>query len=246
MGRGRACEISLNLCSIFVTESPYQRDTLIRYLLDELHTYEEDHSDALNPTKLQPVEQATTHSTPDPLLVNLFTIVQSIQAGVSQLQAWQQQLSEPSSRISSDDCLPPPNRISMLPVFFPHYSQPPSQVHGTWSAGPLITHLGPLTSTHAQSASLTQGPPPSFLADAPCLPVIPEIDRRAGGDGWRQLVKDWETADPQRGLLTPLKDWPKHWYDSEGVNRKALYGQREIIAKEFIERYVSLDQQHMY
>ncbi|KIJ91643.1 hypothetical protein K443DRAFT_48250, partial [Laccaria amethystina LaAM-08-1] len=25
------------------------RDTLIRYLLDELYTYEEDHSDALNP-----------------------------------------------------------------------------------------------------------------------------------------------------------------------------------------------------
>jgi hypothetical protein len=33
------------------TSACAKRDTLIRYLLDELYTYEEDHSDTLNPNK---------------------------------------------------------------------------------------------------------------------------------------------------------------------------------------------------
>ena len=38
--------LALSIINFFFS-FPFQRDTLIRYLLDELHTYETDHSDAL-------------------------------------------------------------------------------------------------------------------------------------------------------------------------------------------------------
>lgn len=43
--------------------SYYQRDTLIRYLLDELHTYEEDHSNALCPVHREEVSTVVMSQT---------------------------------------------------------------------------------------------------------------------------------------------------------------------------------------
>jgi hypothetical protein len=44
--------VSKSITTILSYYSPFiQRDTLIRYLLDELHSYEEDHSDALCPVQ---------------------------------------------------------------------------------------------------------------------------------------------------------------------------------------------------
>ncbi|KAF5333936.1 hypothetical protein D9758_018155 [Tetrapyrgos nigripes] len=212
------------------------RDTLIRYLLDELYTYEEDHSDALNPVKMP-----TSPSPPSSLNQTLITLVTSVAASVQSLQQSMVQL-------QSQWIQPPPSLAlqSDAPTFSSPLSSFPNQpLQSTQTANPNVSfwllgtmapahHLGPVTSTHLQAALTVQNPS-VFLADAPCMPIIPGIDQRAGENGWKQLVRDWETADPERGLLIPLKDWPKEWY--EGVSRKALYGQREIITKEFIERY---------
>jgi hypothetical protein len=60
--------------------------------------------------------------------------------------------------------------------------------------------------------------------------LIPSIPQ--GPDGWRQVVKDWEYADPNRSLL-PLWDWKDSWLKDSKQSQK--YHNWRMIAIEFIE-----------
>jgi hypothetical protein len=53
---------------------------------------------------------------------------------------------------------------------------------------------------------------------------------------WKDIVEHWLVGDPDRGLKTPLKDWPKEWY--QGANRRfaSKYQQRATIALEFVNQ----------
>jgi len=67
------------------------------------------------------------------------------------------------------------------------------------------------------------------------IPKVPD-----GEDGWKQVVRDWEYADPSRSLLVPLKDWPVDWYlraACASTTLGSLRNQRKIIATEFIDVY---------
>ena len=64
--------------------------------------------------------------------------------------------------------------------------------------------------------------------------VIPEIGRKLGARAWRQVIKDWEEADPSRGHEVALVNWDPKWHRSSGESVK--YGQRQMIALEFIGR----------
>ena len=64
--------------------------------------------------------------------------------------------------------------------------------------------------------------------------IIPEISRKLGARAWRQVIKDWEEADPSRCHEVALEKWDPEWHRSSGESVK--YGQRQMIALEFIER----------
>ena len=51
---------------------------------------------------------------------------------------------------------------------------------------------------------------------------------------WLTFVKDWEEADPARGLLIPLKDWEPEWRSDKTFAMN--YHSRKLIALEFIEK----------
>jgi hypothetical protein len=53
---------------------------------------------------------------------------------------------------------------------------------------------------------------------------------------WKDIVEHWLVGDPDRGLNTPLKDWPKEWY--QGANRwfASKYYWRATMALEFVNQ----------
>jgi len=65
--------------------------------------------------------------------------------------------------------------------------------------------------------------------------LIPEITRKLAGRAWKQVVKDWDEADPARSHYVALKDWDRTWHRDR--KESAKYGQRQMIALEFIDWY---------
>jgi hypothetical protein len=77
-----------------------------------------------------------------------------------------------------------------------------------------------------QKGSKSPLPPPP--EGAPLIPTIKD---------WQQNIKDWEVADPERLLLTPLRDWKEEWYTGEHKRRYGTkYSQRKVIPLEFINQ----------
>jgi hypothetical protein len=69
----------------------------------------------------------------------------------------------------------------------------------------------------------------------PDIPVLcPDGTRRPKKESWRDIVKHWQTGDPELGLHIPLKDWPREW--TQGANRlfAVKYHERSLIALEFL------------
>ncbi|THU82325.1 hypothetical protein K435DRAFT_766628 [Dendrothele bispora CBS 962.96] len=234
------------------------RDTLIRYLLDELHTYEEDHSNALLlGFKIDGSVKPDSEHTQSSLLAELANSVQSLETTMSKLHSQQGQIMNPIGPqfdIVSHFPVPanpnyytPFQYSNIIPQSIP-YPSPSSQYQhttGNTSFHPSILYnptsavpVGPSTTTHAQLAALSiseLASPPQFFSSAASIPVIPAITRSNGSRGWKIAVQDWQYADPSRGLTRALKDWPKEW--SSEIKRKVHYGQRRMIAEEFLNEY---------
>ncbi|KAK7451237.1 hypothetical protein VKT23_012575 [Stygiomarasmius scandens] len=240
------------------------KDTLLKYLLDELHTYEEDHSDALRPVDRcgskshagEAAELAPLSASEGRLLFTktLSELTRFIESSLKVGHHAPQTLVNPSPFHSYTPQPYPfvqPNphasynssfwQPGNFPPLCPSYNPPPSQPGQsapTLPHSPLLSQLGnvgpPGASTYFQIASSSLQTT-SLPLSAPGIPVIPPVSRKQGADGFLQVVRDWEHADPRRGLTRALRDWPKEWLQE--VGRQALYGQREMIATEFIEEY---------
>lgn len=64
--------------------------------------------------------------------------------------------------------------------------------------------------------------------------VIPTHNELLKPDRWLAYANDWTRPDPERGLLIPLKDWPKEWYTGrKRVQFAPLRRLRRVIAEEF-------------
>ncbi|KAG2140603.1 hypothetical protein DEU56DRAFT_734911 [Suillus clintonianus] len=206
------------------------RDTLVRYLLDELHAYENDYSDALAP----------------------------ISRGANTSLAGEQALMRPA--------LPAPSHWLVCAVSC-ELIRCASESHTPRPTPPYTPSRegGHLTATHrpspravtsqssilaSQRPAATKTTPPSKNTTSQSLPtaglVIPRVPvTRPNGTtspkskSWKEIVEHWLVGDPDRGLRTPLKDWPKEWY--QGANRRfaSKYHQRATIALEFINEYES-------
>jgi len=86
-------------------------------------------------------------------------------------------------------------------------------------------------SHNATTPSRRPAPVPSRI-----IPKVPD-----GEEGWKQVIRDWEHADPSRSLTVPLKDWPPAWYsrsECASATLGSLRNQRKIIALEFIDTCV--------
>lgn len=222
---------------------PSQRDTLIRYLLDELYTYEEDHSDALCPidrqassthagegSEVQPLSAAEgrefffAHSVETKKLLDL----------VGQLsQTVENQMSPPTlfpSPSQPNECLA---QSFPGPLFIPSNSS--SLRRGLSNYPTILNNSEDLINQPPLKRCRLENSRPNTI-ESPTGPshIIPEIGRSYGARGWVQVVKDWEEADLSRSHPTPLKDWLAEWHKT--TRQSSMYQQRQLIALEFIDR----------
>ena len=188
---------------------------LIKYLLDELWNYEQDHSDALCPIA---IDQSQSHageaSEQRPLTVAEGRVLFAAQTA---------QLTAAISRIH----LPSP---------------PPSNIHAKSSSSALVRQqttnssspLAPLRTCIFPHIPTSPLAPATLPVPTGPLCVVPNISR---ADGWKQAVKDWEEADLSRSLPVPLSQWTEQ-EKRDSKNQHSKWCQRQLVATEFIEEYV--------
>lgn len=250
-----------------------QRNTLIRYLLDELHTYETDYSDALAPfsreaesslageqalmrpasTEELRMVHASMTADVNHLRVDISAVNDSLRSLTSMVQAT-------SSCLKAAGHLPPTQleedpRFTLLRVSAssaespqistprhvrppPTHSRPLSSVRRSHGHAHITPTTRPLPSAAAHTASTQQLPSNGLVI--PRLPLVRSNGLKTPkAESWRDIITHWLVGDPDRGLKTPLKDWPQEWY--QGPNRKLAmqYQNRAVVAREFINHYQS-------
>ncbi|KAG1901248.1 uncharacterized protein F5891DRAFT_1144993 [Suillus fuscotomentosus] len=228
-------------------------DTLIRYLLDELSTYENDHSDALCPTQ----READASLLGEHLLVksvciqDLQSMHECISADVAGLRSDLHTLA--ATLYNGTGMCNAPHSSTLLsnpgnPCIVHHSSgslPPSSESQPCYPAIPSSTLSQPSALTRiTDGATILEVGSRSLVLPEKGL-VIPDVPTRHP-DGthtpraasWRQIVKHWTDGDPKHGLLLPLRDWPPEWI--RGKNKKFFamkYHQRSVIALEFLNRF---------
>ncbi|KAF8496362.1 hypothetical protein BU17DRAFT_72458 [Hysterangium stoloniferum] len=195
-----------------------KRDTLIRYLLDELYHYEEGHGDALHPIKVEK----------DVSFLNEHSSMQ-----VPTLMGWTQII-----KASLDEFLiifgAVVNRIQIqhLPKFIfnlnlLYQSRIPMRC--------LILHLqdhpfylSPLYYEYTRLRVSLSTIPKIIKHQKNNLDVLP---------GWKQAVDHWVKGDPSQNSPA-LKDWNPEWM--KGKYKKMYveaYYQHKVVALEFLKRF---------
>ncbi|KAJ7690479.1 hypothetical protein B0H17DRAFT_1134289 [Mycena rosella] len=238
------------------------RDTLVKYLLDELYTYEDDYSGMLLP--MQPavhksflgeasvIAPATTEQ--------LSLLYQSLSGDMRTMAGMMSSfvnsiVSLHNGPISSAPVAPEPS-----PSRQPYFPFNQSPIPGFFSPFPsaatraLVPIQLPTATGALVSIQLPGAPHPSPMPSSagrplptpglivPDIPVLlPDGSRSLSRDSWRIVVQHWLTGDSTHGLYKPLKDWPKEHYT--GVNKcfQMKRHNRMVIATEFITRHNSDD-----
>jgi hypothetical protein len=206
-----------------------QPTTLIKYLLDELHYYEEGHSDAL-----RPVQREATTSLLGEHRENRLATVGDLETALSSVH---QHFGEHMKNHLQEACttvlgyMQPP-APSPLPLITPHIIR--RGEHGATRHWRTYTHA-PLTANAPEQRVSECG---QMLADSLplglCIPSVPA--HLPPEEGWKSWVKDWESADANRGLTVPLCDWKAEWYSGKVRTKFGVkYGQRKRVALEFID-----------
>ncbi|KAF8519784.1 hypothetical protein BU17DRAFT_47457 [Hysterangium stoloniferum] len=197
------------------------RDTLIRYLLDELYHYEEGHGDALRPIK---VEKDTSFlnecsSTQVPTLTGW---TQIIKTSFEELRRDLQQ----DFQMTSNHC----NCVASNS--WHHSEQRPNLMHPR-------AQLQFTSIPHQDTIEVSSTRAPS---DPQITLRIPKIIKPKKGHAdvppaWKQAVDHWVRGDPSQNLPA-LKDWKPEW--TKGKYKKMYaeaYHQRKVVALEFLERF---------
>ncbi|KAJ7027695.1 hypothetical protein C8F04DRAFT_1212340 [Mycena alexandri] len=212
-----------------------QVDTLMRYLMDSLQSYESGHGDALYPfrnepaksfmgdsTALQPPTAAEFRVFGETILTKLDNLaIQSLsQSSVTALAPLIQQASPaPTSILPSHDS---PN---------PHLARSSASVNHSESNTVPPAGFGPNRSSAQENIS-SDG-----ISDGNAVVPIPgAIIPSVGKDehAWKRAVDQWYHGDPAKGLVVAIKDWPPHWYTgSMRLKTGTLYSNRKLLADEF-------------
>ncbi|KAG1725294.1 hypothetical protein EDD22DRAFT_961660 [Suillus occidentalis] len=270
-------------------------DTLVHYLLNKLHAYEADYSNALAPisrganNSLAGENVLVSPASTEELRLVHASVTADINCLCNDIGSINNSLHSLMNVVVQAACttatafqhLGSSQRFAVVPGSKSHTSHTPSlSPSPTYYVPPrslLIRGLRghPAAATHSPSSSSTgitgtsqndgaiaskqrerlglghpgsNGTLPSTRTTSQHLPthslVIPQVPFvHANGTtspknrSWKDIVEHWLIGDPNRGLKTPLKDWPKEWY--QGVNRQfaSKYHQRLTIALEFINDY---------
>ncbi|KAJ7656034.1 hypothetical protein DFH06DRAFT_1411728 [Mycena polygramma] len=204
-----------------------QVDTLMRYLLDSLQSYESGHGNALYPFRTEPDKSfmGDHNAMQPPTTAEFRALGEQILSKLNGLAAQTPtQLSVPAiaalvqqTSLSSNDNSPSP---------------PPSSLssHGTPPARVPVTG-GP---TQRQSDSLPQMRDGSDSNTV--IPIAGAIIPGVGKDSqaWKRAIDQWYLGDPTKGLMVALKDWPTHWYTgSMRLKTGTLYSNRKLLAEEY-------------
>ncbi|KAG1848191.1 hypothetical protein C8R48DRAFT_569353, partial [Suillus tomentosus] len=214
------------------------RDTLVRYLLDELHAYETDYSDALSPiSRGADASLAGEHALTRPASTEELRMVHaSVAADVNSLRNDMRSLTSCASRTTTPPYTTQPVRGAPTTAERPLSPRPIVSPMPTMALSTSSTSRRPRVPTTASSSQKL--PTPGLVI--PRVPVAhPNGTSSPKNKSWKEIVEHWLVGDRDRGLTTPLKDWPKEWY--QGANRRfaSKYHQRATIALEFINQYES-------
>ncbi|KAJ7611843.1 hypothetical protein FB45DRAFT_843944 [Roridomyces roridus] len=195
-------------------------DTLMRYLLDSLQSYESGHGDNLNPHRweLDKSFMGENDALKPATSAELRTLTSKLMTAISS--------SPPQPQ---HDCARShaPNPLSSISNAVPQLTTirtaaSPSQVAASHLTSGQATTTSELSTNEARGTSS-----PLPLAGI----VIPSV----GKDhmSWRRAVDQWEVGDPAVHLV-PLKDWPReHYTGCMRTMTGSTYAQRKLIAMEF-------------
>jgi hypothetical protein len=210
------CNNSLSLIS--------QRDTLIRYLLDELYHYEEGHGDTLRPVRAERDRSF---------------LGEHLDGHVPSFEAWKRLLEVQFETLRPHiDGTQRCNQPSSTSV---PSSANVQQMQRCGEHNPTNTVTDQPPSRNASENELEETLTPyANTSSTPLNLHIPKIVKSRKGvqgiPGWKQAVRDWEAADPQRGHNIALKDWKPEWLTGELKPLFAqMYYQRKVVAREYIE-----------
>ncbi|KAG2094650.1 uncharacterized protein F5147DRAFT_819885 [Suillus discolor] len=220
------------------------RDTLVRYLLDELHAYETDYSDALAPiSRGTDASLAGEHALTRPASTEeLHMVHASVAADVNSLRNDMRSLTSVvvQAACSTAITLQHINLSHHFTNVFecasrtttpPYTTQPvgraPTTVERPLSPRPVVSPMP--TMTLSTSSTSRQPRVPTTASRSQKLPtpglIIPQVPvthpngtSSPKNKSWKEIVKHWLIGDWDRGLMTPLKDWPREWY--QGANRQ--------------------------
>jgi hypothetical protein len=209
----------------------FQVDTLMKYLVDSLQSYETGHGDALCPVPHEADKSFMgEHLLVKPVATEEFRTVTS-------------QIITDLRKISLN---PPPctchshTHSSDLPAMGPRPgSQPRAAVQVSGSA---VTVPAAQISPPEQPSSREDSPAVQSARLSQRVVIIPGVfipDLKKGDEAWLDAVHQWEDGDPANGLQA-LRDWPREWY-TEGMRQVtgAKRSQRKMIFEEY-ERCVVL------
>ncbi|KAJ7508230.1 hypothetical protein B0H11DRAFT_2169261 [Mycena galericulata] len=214
-------------------------DTLMKYLLDSLQSYEIGHSDALCPVP----HEADKSFMGDHLMVKPVP-TEEFRAVTSQIitQLSKISLNQPhcicshtSSTPSSD--VMPSHRVA-APVLQDSSAQAATVgAHMAASNSPSAPAQPPHTESVARPIPISQQ-----------ITIIPGVvipDLKKGNTAWRDAVRQWEEGDPAKGL-SPLRDWPRAWY-SDGMRlvTGTKRSQRKLIFDEFERQVLGRDESEL-
>ncbi|KAJ7225060.1 hypothetical protein B0H12DRAFT_1205286 [Mycena haematopus] len=203
-----------------------QVDTLMRYLLDSLQSYESGHGDALYPFRtepdksfmgehnvLQPPTTAEFRLLGDQILAKLAGLATQAVAP-SSIVALAAGIEQTSLGDSSVSLHPPVREDRTDPNCYQSLPSPTST-----------------TDNDPPNTSASAGSPSDGFIPVPGA-IIPNVGKDA--TAWKRAIDQWYNGDPSKGLTKPLKDWPDDWYKGAmRLKTGALYSNRKLLADEY-------------
>ncbi|KAJ7269579.1 hypothetical protein C8J57DRAFT_1322398 [Mycena rebaudengoi] len=217
-------------------------DTLMRYLLDSLQSYESGHGDALYPfvrslrkvlwgdhNSLQPPTTAEFRLLGGQILTKLISLGESSVSAASIAAAMQ----GVSCSLPRSPPVPPTSSLNPSSVDTGVPGNPINKLVYPVRSPSLPNTLRNWFNRRSESGHACA----DGSADSEVIGVVPIV----GDHAWKRAIDQWYHADPTKGLTTALKDWPKHWYSGHmRVKTGVLYSARKLLAEEY-ERFGSDD-----
>ncbi|KAL4075031.1 hypothetical protein V8B97DRAFT_2022618 [Scleroderma yunnanense] len=214
-------------------------DMLIHYLLDELHCYENNHSNALGPFPHKvDMSLAGEHALAAPATREDLRLLQSSVSMETynldnSLQAILGNVTNSLQDLTQVICLSQvlSTTASSLP--------PPSSTHGAPSFGSIIVVPLLLTPAISPSPATLESDMLAYLLPSPFIPDVPftHLDGKITpwNEAWKDIIQHWEKDVPEKQLPL-LRDWPYEFIHGPNCNLQSKYNQWCVIVLEFLDQ----------